>query len=758
MHLIANRAGCSTESPDTQANELLAVVPTDTRSPETLSNKLTVVVPKEQPTTSTVTLSSHSATERDQELSMVDTPICTLVDSCKIDMVFEQLDNVIKSGNLDRQLDELAMANMIDVGGQPAFLEMLPALTVGPALYFIFFRLDQELQKLYEVHFYTKENEDVLLQSSYCVETVIFQLLSTITCFTCSNLSDCKSLSHALLFGTFRDKVTQKDVKKIEEILNDKFRTTSFYKENLLQPTESGKLVFTVDNMDGEELEISGIQRQIETIIEKSFKRTPLPVSWLVLRIILQSLKKPIVGIADCQIIAKRLYMVTPVEEVLWFLHHDTGILLYYQDIPSMKNVVICDPQVIYDCVSELIIETFKRGALNATLKEVDDFHDKGRFTLSSLREKTKDISSYLSLDQLIDILKYHNIIAAVNSTDEVDETKIEFIMFAVLQSASAEELQSQRKCHSEYRAGPLLIHFECGYVPYGVFCAEVTHLIAHQGGWLLCQENVKKNMATFCVDRAFHVTLMSHPQYLEVQISQQKLARTRKSLNEVCISVQETVICTLNTVITQMKYKPYGSPPISVHSPFKVAFPCCLEDHDNHLMTVKNDGKEWFAECIGGSHIEVDLSEEHLMWLANLGKSATCKRLKLDDSNLPEVEHHLLDLIEWKSDHKGKLKMVKVYLSSAHHWEKIACRLGIEYERIEDIRRQGVGHSEVEHHITKVFQCWLDDAINLPNASKYPKTWTGLIALLNDSNCGELASKLKDALQSPYSSARNTL
>ena len=761
LNLIATRAGTEmsgTEASGTETSgtdhKASGTETPGTETPGTHANQLkssTVVVPNKQSTPATTVIS-------DRRESFDDTPIYTIVDTCRIEMAFQQLENLIKLGNLDSQLDELTMANMIDVGGQPAFLEMLPALTVGPAMYFVFFRLDQELQKLYEVHFLTKENKDLLLQSSYCIETVIFQLLSTIACFS-SHLPDSKSIqssSHALLFGTFRDKVTQEDVDKVQATLYNKLRTTGFYKENLLRPAPvSGQLVITVDNMDGEESEITEIQRQIERIVETSFKKTPLPVSWLLFRIILQSLQKPIVSLADCQIIANRLHMSTPVEEVLWFLHHDTGIVLYYQDIPSMKNIVICDPQVIYDSVSKLIIETFKKGALSATLTEVDDFHEKGLFILSSIREKTKDTSSYLSVDELIEILRYHNILATINSADEAE---VKFIMFAILQSASDEELQQQRKYRSEDHSGPLLIYFECGYVPYGVFCAEITHLIAHQDGWLLFQEKIRKNMVTFCVERAFHVTLMSHPQYLEVQVSRPRSARTRKSLNQVCVSVQETVTHTLNTVIMQMKYKPYGSPQINVKSPFKLAFLCSLENHDNHLMTVKNEENEWFAECIGGSHVEVVLSEKHLIWFADQSESTTNKHLKLDDSNHFEVTHHLLDLIEWRSNHKGKIKKIKIYSSSAQHWETIACRLGIKRERIVDIKRQGVGRSEIDFHIVEVLRIWLDNAINLPHADKYSKTWNGLITLLNDSSLGELASKLENALQSPYSNVRNTL
>ena len=620
---------------------------------------------------------------------------------------------------------------------------MLPALTLGPALYFVFFRLDQELKKLYKVHFYTKENEDLLLQSSYCVETVIFQLLSTITCFS-SDLSDKSSLtSHALLFGTFKDKVAPPDVDKIQTTLHDILRPTSFYKENLLRPTSSGQLVFTVDNLDGEESEIKRIQDQIEKVVEMSFNKTPLPVSWLIFRIVLQSLQKPIVGIADCEVIAMRVQILTPVEEVLWFLHHDVGIILYYQEIPSMKDFVICDPQIIYNSVSELIIETFKRGALSATLTEVDDFHEKGQFTLSSIREKTKCTSSYLSLDQLIDILQYHNIVAKIDG----DDATVKYIMFAVLQSASDEELQAQRKYGSEGNSIPLLIQFECGYVPYGVFCAQVTHLIAHQHGWLLCQEKIRKNIVIFCVDRTFHVTLMSHSTCLEIQVSQPKPTRKSKPLSEICTSVQKTINRTLNTVIMQMKYKPYRNTYTDTKSSsiFNFAFPCSLEKHNNHLMIVKKDGKEWFAECIGGSHIEVTLSERHLVWFDGQSTSYSKCWMINDDEGIPEVTHHLLDLIKWKSDCEGEMNVVRVYLSSAQHWKSIANKLGIDRERIIDIQRQGVGYSEIEYRIVEVFGIWLSNAVNLPYAHKYPKTWKGLITLLNDSNCGELALKLKE-------------
>ena len=65
---------------------------------------------------------------------------------------------------------------------------------------------------------------------------------------------------------------------------------------------------------------------------------------------------------------------------------------------------------------------------------------------------------------------------------------------------------------------------------------------------------------------------------------------------------------------------------------------------------------------------MEVVLSEEHLTWFADQGTSTIRKHIKLDESNPSKIEHHLLDLIEWKSSRKGKIKTVKVYLSLAKH------------------------------------------------------------------------------------------
>ena len=375
---------------------------------------------------------------------------------------------------------------------------------------------------------------------------------------------------------------------------------------------------------------MSDIRQDIEEIIKNNFKAIPIPASWLMLRILLHLLNKPVVTLAQTEEIAKRLSMPTPVEEALWFFHHNIGSLMHYANIPSMQDTVICDPQVIFDSISKLIIDKFRYG--NRALKpcEVDEFYQKGQFSLTHIKEKTEhQQSSRLTPDQLVDLLKHLNIIVEIKHDQEVsrsNQSEPKFIMPAVLKCASEDELNSPSSTEPEQRACPLMIHFESGFVPFGVFCASIAHLIAHEDSmspkWRLCENQVMKNKIKFCIDRAFFATLISRPQYLEIQVSKHLHARSKTPLSDICSTVRQTVVKTLQTVISKMKYKPYvniDTPLFSSKQTFDVAFTCCLDDsHSDHLMRVVEDTDDRYAECLK-EELEIDLNDEHQVWFSEV-------------------------------------------------------------------------------------------------------------------------------------------
>jgi hypothetical protein len=577
----------------------------------------------------------------------------TLNDSedLEIQAALEKLTTILQSGSpveLQQLLEELTMINMVDVGGQPALMEMLPSLTIGPALYFLFFRLDQELGKSYQVRFHATDKEmETTLESSYCIEDMLYQSLSSIACFGCHSQTGDMS-SGVLLFATYKDKVDGNRISQVASTLEEKLLKTKLYKEGLLLKTSKGELFFSLDNMNGDESEMSEVRFDVEEIVKKHFSATPIPAAWLMFRIVLHLLHKPVLSLAQCQAIARKLSMPTSVEEALWFFHHNIGNLMYYSDIPSMQDTVICDPQVIFDSVSELIVDRFRHGNRSLSSHEVDDFHRKGQFSRSQIDDKTEQQrSGHLKLTQLVDVLIDLNIIAEIK--EDEDELKAQsadksqpsaanksqppvgnqshaepkFIMPAVLKYASNDELKMSAITNSNNQSVPIVIYFESGFVPFGVFCATTAFLIAHQDAlspkWRLCDNQVMRNKVTFSIDKAFFAIIVSRDQYLEIQVSRHPHARKGKSLSFICSTVRQTVINSLQAVISRMKFKPYVKMDTSFFSSeqlFELAFACCLEDsHSNHLMkVVENSPSERYAECLEEG-VAIDLKDEHMVW-----------------------------------------------------------------------------------------------------------------------------------------------
>ena len=84
----------------------------------------------------------------------------------------EKLEKILQSSDLDKLYQLLVLINMMDVGGQPEFLDMLPSIVFGPALYLFFFRLDQELSKRYRVEYVDANSKAIKLESEYSTEPV----------------------------------------------------------------------------------------------------------------------------------------------------------------------------------------------------------------------------------------------------------------------------------------------------------------------------------------------------------------------------------------------------------------------------------------------------------------------------------------------------------------------------------------------------------------------------------------------------------
>ena len=586
----------------------------------------------------------------------------------EIKNAFDKLSEILHSDSpeeLHQILSELTltMVNMMDVGGQPSFLDMLPALTIGSALYMVFFRLDQEFKKHYPVRYHGSDSKaEITLESSYCIEEVLCQCMASIECFACSSFSgdgksssESQASSHALLFGTFKDQVSEDQIHKIESTLQENFSGTKMYKEGILLKSSNGKMFASVDNMHGtDESEMSVIRKDLEEIIKEYFPPVLVPGAWLMLRILLHLLNKPVVSLAQCEEIAKQLQMPSTVEEALWFFHHNVGSLMYYSKIPSMQGIVICNPQVIFDSISELIIDQFQHS--NRALKpgEVDEFIQKGQFGLSHINKTKCQRTDLLTLDQLVDVLKHHNIVAEIKHSDSELTSDPKFIMPAILKYASEEELKLPDSDDGKHNTCPLMIRFQGGFVPFGIFCASISHLIAHQDSmsptWEMSDKQVRKNKVQFIIDKSFCATLISRAQYLEIRVEQCANTSSKYSIAYINLMVRQTVIETLETVVSTMRSKTHvetEAPLFLASKQFHLAFSCCHKvSHSDHLMKVVKDGANHFAVCLK-DNLRVNLEDKHLAWFDQVSVIQSTLSIMLNQSPFQSVAVNELNSTE---------------------------------------------------------------------------------------------------------------
>ena len=485
---------------------------------------------------SSICIDEISLEARTQEIEQI---------SKEIDEYFDELNNLLQKGEkLPPNVPLIKkICHLIDTGGQRAFLELLPTVTVGKALYLLFFSYEhfekrhhetvQQRGASVEVHtgtFY--EQMDIVMQSLICVST------------TSATSKD----NVALLVGTHVDKVAPRDVQYVNTTVNRKVE--SFLKSGLVF-AEEDKLVLevSIEKNDRCSNQPEDYRKVIMDIVETKLscpESEKLPPSWYMFSIVLRRMKlagHSVLQYSHCQQIASKLYIKeTQLQSLLSRLHKILGIVMYFPEIHELKDIVICDPGVVYRGISELIFNSFNKRShpvLSLQLKKW------GLFMYQELKEhckaKATKTGCQLQIDRLIILLQHLGIIAPVqfsesnDSSAELKDDKVndslqtinqEFIIPCVLDDAALEDLKLQLRDGEACSIIPLRIYFKCGFAPMGGFCYLFTRLISDRKWKLpidkdqMMTENkiYWRNKATFIVEKYF-VTLLSTKEYYELHI-----------------------------------------------------------------------------------------------------------------------------------------------------------------------------------------------------------------------------------------------
>ena len=541
-------------------------------------------------------------------------------------LVHNAMSDIFKS-EICYNSEVLNFITLLDTGGQPEYLHLLPIVNIQPTVNFIVYDLSKSLEdqvlvelsehgkSIFEPYHLTYSNLDMIkflmCNINDSLERSSSQVPQLVT-FPGHN-----EHSYICCVGTHADKVGLHTIQRIDAELTavvEKLDCKAAVWEN----TEGGVL-FPVDNTtagdDSKEDPLANLIRNKINILAADRNIYELPITWMLfeleIRQICANMGKAYISFNDCCTIAQQINLISNIEEIRSALiyYHLLGVLLYYPDVPGLCDYIIVDHQWLFDRISSITCFTFKHSynmIANYNLKH------NGILTKELIDElQWKD---ELKEEYFIALLVEMDIIAPIKREGSIESDY--FIPYILptytIQSQSDDILLKYGYLQGE----PLLIQFVSNLLPRGFFCNLVVQMLQQlPGTWghLYSHKDIRhtySNLITFRLQNSYSLSLIDKLSYLEVQIRHQESNYYCKF--PIHITVHEFLANALENVCEKLTF----------HSGrLRYGFHCtCGEYSDEHIALPTRASPPFdYASCTHGSIIPIKLQKGHSIWLAEV-------------------------------------------------------------------------------------------------------------------------------------------
>ncbi|XP_065900750.1 uncharacterized protein [Dysidea avara] len=627
--------------------------------------------------------------------------------------------------------EALNIINVLDTGGQPQYVHLLPTMNISPTITFVVHDLSKSLddQVLVECSQHGKHtfapyhlnysNRDMikLLMSSAndALERTPSEIPHLVT-----NAGENKK-SHICLVGTHADKVSSDTGMKTADELAATVGNAQC-KASVWETTE-GKVLFSVDNttagnLNSEDPVADVIRARIESLASEK-EVYELPVSWILFELEIRDVctknQMSYLSFNDCVSLANDAGLITDVEEIRSALlyHHSLGALLYFSEVPGLCNYVIIDPQWWFDKLSSVVCATFQQDSPDN--QAVQKLKYEGLFSKDFLQhiEWKDDIKQ----EYFLSLLVHKKIIAPVMT----EKDRGVYFMPFVLPTFTLQQKEKVLAQYGQLLGEPLLFRFRSGLLPRGFFCSLVVQLLQNlPTGWYprfsdngVC--HTFSNLTTLSIPDGYSLSLFDKVSYFEVQM--RHIDNT--SPTHIHVKAYNRLVYALTEVCVHLNFD-YGR--------LQYGFLCqCGKTNEDHVAVLPENisSATIHAGCTVYNAFHMKLNSSQLMWFMYE------KMTKSDSVSANEFE---MDLLTVKASDEPDIKrseMVllreKVVPRVATDWNVVADCL--EFEE-EDKRLIG---EKFHHDPIKCCEQLLEDWL-FGDKGVSPKSWSKLIEVLRKS------------------------
>ena len=609
-----------------------------------------------------------------------------------------------------------------DAGGQPEFQESLPALVSGPSLYFITFPLHKGLNEKCPVEYQHPDGSSIVPFEASCTikEILLSSLASIASTRSYIRIDDGKAVTPKVLFiATHKDKLrSEQDLQKIDQELQEVVKNTNAYNEDMIVFCSKSQMVFALDNTSDEEEDIQLVRDAVERLgLQSDDYKIRTPYTWMLFAVTLRHLPGRVLSIDDCMKVAKECGIKKRQElnDALWFLHHNVGIVRHFQEVPELQDIVIKEPQYIFDKVTELIIQTFTFDKISPLRNE--EFSKLGLFTSDVFNKYLTTDSDILTGDKLAILLKHLHVIAPIEENGAI----VKYFAPAALTHA-----ELPPNVQSEAVIPPIFVVFESGFCPKGMFGALVVDLLKQkevaQHECKLKEDRIYRDQICLSIGPYDSFQFSLSPTYIKIAVTTITDHNRKVPLGQVCCNVRREIENSIRNVTEALHY--------TQRAAHRLAFACPEPPpHDqSHAATINfsHKGEPCTMTCQLTRKCYPNLPDGHMFWFDEV----SCANFPTS-SSLPKLHH--LDRIE------RNRKTVKVNKQAASKWERVATRLHFENHDITRIKKDNPLQSF--EACQTVFSEWLN------GKGRKPTCWGTLIEALKEADLSELAADLEVVL-----------
>ena len=523
----------------------------------------------------------------------------------------------------------LNIITLLDTGGQPEYIHLLPTVNISPMVTFVVHDLSKSLEDQVLVE-YSEYGKHVF--TPYHLQYSNLQMIK----FLMSNINDSversssqfpqlvtthgeSNNSYLCCVGTHADKVCPDVIKVIDgqlTVLVEKLDCKAAVWE-----CKDGSVLFPVDNTTaGDESKEDPIANFIRNRIDKLAKKRDiyeLPITWMLfeleVRHICSKNDKAYISFNECCSIAQHTNLIPTIEEIRSALtyHHLLGVLLYYPDVPGLCDYVIVDHQWLFDKLSGIVCFTFK-DSTNIVAK--NNLQHNGMLTIELIQELEPNKEAIMKQEYFIALLVEMNIVASIQREDGNGEDYfIPYVLPTCPTKPHCDDILCQYGC---LQGAPLLIQFVSNLLPRGFFCCLAVQMLQRlpkNFGSLFTQKDTRhtySNLITFRLQSAYSLSLLDKLSYLEVQIRHQETDYYHQF--PIHSTVQEFLANALEVVCEKLTFN---------NGRLTYGFHCLCRKYDDEHIAVPTRSTPPFdyASCKRGSITPTKLEKKHTVWLTEV-------------------------------------------------------------------------------------------------------------------------------------------